>query len=905
MALLPEPIYYHTIKREDGAKRKLIYIVNPDDETASLEVADVEKPEWVEIEEIYPGAKIDFPAGKRTPVVVNLNTNHRFFPHGQSTDEKVKVEFADESVMEIPITIQSITEGIEDFRGVFAIDFGTTNTCYAYKGKLDEYQDAFTAQQTKTSKEIPSLVFFKDVSSSSNPKYVVGNDAKQEIQEFGWQTYSYFQSIKRDLGADMSVIVMDRHAAEGEGHRQEWHVEEVSSFIIRDIINRAQKDIGQRITKAVATFPTLFTVEKKEALTRAFQRAFQDLGVEFTDDTIVLDLDETNAAAFNYIYGTMLDEMRGLTVREKNSTLLSFDFGGGTIDVSLIGITISRDDVGRIDIRTDVKGLTGERYYGGDNVTLEVAKILKKKTALIIAEKLQEKIKAEEEEKAKEEEEAGGFFGAPAKKEEEESIFADVEEEGEEKKEEVVEEEDPELAEIENRDTESEYNTAAELVGKHLQVLQNALASGTDIPKAFLDWEEESGTLVSRDQSERKAEQLEKAVERLIPTRFAEYENVDPFKSEIARRLFRELWQEADILKIRLSNSQLGNERVANIFKRIAKYSGLDPLAFAEIEVSMDELEAAVTPRVRQAVEKSFNLYKSTLRHAVGGGGGLAVGSSSGGGGLEIVGAEEKGSGGSGGLMVDDGKHKEEEDFRILLAGNGARLPLVRRLVMEVFGADESRVIMDKGQMKTGVARGAAEEYYLRSAFGKSGIITYNPAAFLEKLPYAIELYQRDLELIGFEKGICPIFPRGTRVGESIVLSGRNNPLIHEDMRQLTIFSDYHDGSPPYYLGWFDFSEQPIEKSEAPETTPQQETPAEQPQTPAGETPEAEAQAAPETAPETTAQPAADDPHFKIEIRLLPNRQPEAKVLNTGKIYKFHPRKDIWKPEENPFSGAH
>ncbi|MHC5037122.1 MAG: Hsp70 family protein [Planctomycetota bacterium] len=881
MPLLPEPIFYQTIKREDGAKRKLIYIVNSDDDPLALEVKDVEKPEWVEIEELFPGAKVEFKPGKRTPVIVNMNTNHRFFPHEKSLDEKVRVEFADELVMDIPITIQAIIEGIEDFQGVFAIDFGTTNTCYAYKGKLDEYQDAYSAQQTVSSPEIPSLVFFKDVSSSTNPKYVVGNSAKQEILELGWQTYAYFQIIKRDLGSDRTVFVMDEHAAEGEGHRQEWHVEDVAAFIIRDIILRAQKDIGQRITNAVATFPTLYTLEKKEALTRAFRRAFQDLGIEFTDDTISLDLDETNAAAFNYIYGTMLDELRALSVRDKKATVLSYDFGGGTIDVSLVGIKISRDDLGRINIETDVKGLTGERYYGGDNVTLEVVKILKRKAATIIAKQIQADItaRAEAEKKAKEAED--DFFGggaAAAKKEDEEDIFSGgVEEEAETAV--AVEDEEPELAEIVNRDTESEYNTAVELVAKHAEVLEAAVAKGVDIPQAYLTWEEESGTLVAKDQSERRAEQLERAVERLIPTKYAEYENVDPHKYEVARRLFREFWQEADVLKIRLSQSQLGKERIANIFKRIAKYASIDPIAFAELEVSMVELEAAADTRIRESVQKAYNLYRSTQRHAVGGT------ESGGGGGLEIVGES------GGGLVIDDGDHHEDEDFRILLAGNGARLPMVKRIVMEVFSVDESRIIMESKQMKTGVARGAAEEFYLRSAFGKTGIIQYNPTDFLLKIPYAIELYQRDLEFMGFDKGICPVFGRGTRIGTKTTLSGRNNPLIHADMKQLTLFADYHDGSPPYYLGRFDFTK-PIEDEDAALDAP----PASEDSGEGGETPSPEGE---EKASE------ADDKHFKIEITLLPNRQPEAKNPKTGARYAFFPRKEIWKAEENPFSGVH
>jgi hypothetical protein len=198
---------------------------------------------------------------------------------------------------------------------------------------------------------------------------------------------------------------------------------------------------------------------------------------------------------------------------------------------------------------------------------------------------------------------------------------------------------------------------------------------------------------------------------------------------------------------------------------------------------------------------------------------------------------------------------------------------------------------MDKGQMKTGVARGAAEEYYLRKAFGRKGIITYNPSHFLEKIPYTIGLYQKDLELIGFEGGFCPIFARGTKVGSSTVLSERTNPLIYKDIQQLTLFADYHDGANPYYLGWFDFTK-PAEGGEEP---PKAEEPK------AGEAKPEEPQ--PEATPAEGE--AGEGEYHKIEIRLLPNRQPEAKDPKTGQRFAFFPRKEVWKPEENPFSGVH
>jgi hypothetical protein len=117
--------------------------------------------------------------------------------------------------------------------------------------------------------------------------------------------------------------------------------------------------------------------------------------------------------------------------------------------------------------------------------------------------------------------------------------------------------------------------------------------------------------------------------------------------------------------------------------------------------------------------------------------------------------------------------------------------------------------------------------------------------------------------------------------------------MIHEDMKQLPIFADYHDGSPPYYLGMFDFTK-PLDSDEPPPPPPPPEE----------EKPEGEAAAEPDAA-EEAGEAEAEDTHHKVEITLLPNRQPEAKNPKTGERFKFIPRKDIWKADENPFSGAH
>ena len=51
--------------------------------------------------------------------------------------------------------------------------------------------------------------------------------------------------------------------------------------------------------------------------------------------------------------------------------LVSYDFGGGTIDVSVADIDLEHDNAGRITIDAVARGLTGDAYFGGDNITLK------------------------------------------------------------------------------------------------------------------------------------------------------------------------------------------------------------------------------------------------------------------------------------------------------------------------------------------------------------------------------------------------------------------------------------------------------------------------------------------------------------------------------------------------------
>jgi hypothetical protein len=856
MAITPDPIFFRKLKRNSGGKRKIINLANTESEPVKLTISDIEKPEWLEMEGLYRGSTIEIGPKKKKPVIVDVNTTHKYFPKEATYDGAVLVEFEEGDKLEISVIVQEIAEESTVFRGVFAVDFGTTNSCFAFKGKIGKsgsIEDAL--RRARPSPEIPSLVFFRDVSNRDNPEYVIGNDAKYDIKEYSGQTYSYFMSVKRILGEDKSFIVLDQHSGSRREHRQKWHVEEISAFIIRDILRRAEEEIGEKITQVVATYPTLFSQDRKQAVRRAFERALKARGVDVDENSVTMHLDETSAAAFNYIYGTLLEEFRKFATLKKECQLLVYDFGGGTVDISLVDVSISRDEKGKLHIDTELKGLSGESYYGGDNVTLEMFKILKNRLILAGAHALEGLLPKEEEqaEETKKKAAEDDIWGTPAaakkEQEEEEMDVWGAAAEVKKKEEEVVEEEDPSTADIINMVEKNAWRDTIAAILREEPIILRLIKEGGDIADAVMAQEKKDGSFVAEDQSRRRASLLSKAVDTLLPTRYGRYEDDDPMKAELARKLFYDIWHEADMLKIRLSMSEKGVEKVTGVLKKVAKYMGVDPMVFNEVEVSIDDLNRHIEPRITETVKRAHALYQSVHTES------------------------------SGGLMVrKGGASTDGPELRVILCGNSSNLPIVRKKVLEVFKINESELVMNRKELKTGTAVGACEEYMLRRDFGESGLINYVSKGFLERLPNTLGLFNRELVLQGYDRGFCPVFSRNTEVGAEKVLDAKNFSLIHPGMTELPIYADYHDSALPSYIGWFDFA------------------------TPSGVLDEFEAD------PAALNKNSGEDQTgkmYKIRIDLIENRELRAVDMGTGEYYLLIPNKESWKPEEYPFSGYH
>ncbi|NJP36504.1 molecular chaperone DnaK [Alkalicoccus luteus] len=197
---------------------------------------------------------------------------------------------------------------------VIGIDLGTTNSCVA----VMEGGEATVIANAEGSRTTPSVVSFKDGERQ------VGEVAKRQMIT----NPDTVTSIKRHMGTDYKVT------AEGK----EFTPQEISAITLQKLKADAEAYLGEKVTKAVITVPAYFNDSQRQATKDAGKIA----GLEV--ERIV---NEPTAAALAY----------GLE-KEEDQTILVYDLGGGTFDVSILELG---------DGFFEVKSTSGDNKLGGDD----------------------------------------------------------------------------------------------------------------------------------------------------------------------------------------------------------------------------------------------------------------------------------------------------------------------------------------------------------------------------------------------------------------------------------------------------------------------------------------------------------------------------------------------------------
>src|SRR5690242_9312593 len=197
------------------------------------------------------------------------------------------------------------------------IDLGTTNSVVA----VLEGGDPVVVANSEGSRTTPSIVAF-----ARNGEVLVGQPAKNQAVTNVDRT---IRSVKRHMGTDWSIEV--------DGKK--YTAQEISARVLMKVKRDAESYLGEDVTDAVITVPAYFSDAQRQATKEAGQIA----GLN-----VLRIINEPTAAALAY----------GLDKGEKEQTILVFDLGGGTFDVSLLEIG---------DGVIEVKATNGDNHLGGDD----------------------------------------------------------------------------------------------------------------------------------------------------------------------------------------------------------------------------------------------------------------------------------------------------------------------------------------------------------------------------------------------------------------------------------------------------------------------------------------------------------------------------------------------------------
>jgi molecular chaperone DnaK len=197
------------------------------------------------------------------------------------------------------------------------IDLGTTNSVIA----VLEGGEPTVIPNAEGSRTTPSVVAF-----AKGGEVLVGEVAKRQAVTNVERT---IRSIKRHMGTDWTVRIDDKT----------YRPQQISAFVLQKLKRDAEAYLGEQVTHAVITVPAYFSDAQRQATKEAGEIA-----------GLIVDriINEPTAAALAY----------GLDKTDQDQTILVFDLGGGTFDVSLLEIG---------DGVFEVKATNGDNRLGGDD----------------------------------------------------------------------------------------------------------------------------------------------------------------------------------------------------------------------------------------------------------------------------------------------------------------------------------------------------------------------------------------------------------------------------------------------------------------------------------------------------------------------------------------------------------
>ena len=212
---------------------------------------------------------------------------------------------------------ESNEKGVTIMARAVGIDLGTTNSCVS----VLEGGEPTVIANAEGARTTPSIVAF-----AKNGEVLVGEVAKRQSVTNVERT---IRSVKRHMGTNWSMDI--------DGKK--YTPQEISARILQKLKRDAEAYLGETVTDAVITVPAYFSDAERQATKEAG---------EIAGLNVLRIINEPTAAALAY----------GLDKADQEQTILVFDLGGGTFDVSLLEIG---------DGVVEVKATAGDNHLGGDD----------------------------------------------------------------------------------------------------------------------------------------------------------------------------------------------------------------------------------------------------------------------------------------------------------------------------------------------------------------------------------------------------------------------------------------------------------------------------------------------------------------------------------------------------------
>lgn len=231
---------------------------------------------------------------------------------------------------------------------IIGIDLGTTNSCVA----VMEGKEPKVIENVEGSRTTPSMVAF------ANGEILVGDPAKRQAVTNAANTLF---AIKRLIGRNMDdptvkkdqelvpykIVKSDNNDAWVEVDGKKYSPSQISAYVLQKMKETAENYLGEPVTQAVITVPAYFNDAQRQATKDAGKIA----GLE-----VLRIINEPTAAALAYGFD-----------KTENKTIVVYDLGGGTFDVSILEIG---------DGVFEVKATNGDTFLGGEDFDMRILNFL-------------------------------------------------------------------------------------------------------------------------------------------------------------------------------------------------------------------------------------------------------------------------------------------------------------------------------------------------------------------------------------------------------------------------------------------------------------------------------------------------------------------------------------------------